>query len=171
LLPNGWKLAPAGRHVQVGDLPLAMLQSRDGRFVLVATNGFQKPTVTIVDTKDGYVVDDLTLDHAWLGLAWHPDGKRLYVSGAGNNTVHELQFEKGRLTRGTDLVLGRPIERPPEGWNRPEPVPQSFVGGIAVTAVGLTLWWRSRHDDHDAGLSLAPSVDANGAGLVLGGAW
>src|SRR5512141_1028289 len=45
LLPNGGKLAPAGRHVQVGDLPLAMVPSRDGRFVLVTTNGFQTPTI------------------------------------------------------------------------------------------------------------------------------
>lgn len=29
LLPNGWKIAPAGRHVQVGSLPLAMVESMD----------------------------------------------------------------------------------------------------------------------------------------------
>ena len=39
LLPNGWKIAPAGWHVQIGDLPLAMVQSPDGRFLLVSNNG------------------------------------------------------------------------------------------------------------------------------------
>ena len=27
LLPNGWKIAPAGRHIPIGDLPLAMLET------------------------------------------------------------------------------------------------------------------------------------------------
>src|SRR5262249_49365847 len=31
LLPNGWKIAPAGRHVQVGSLPLAVVESPDGK--------------------------------------------------------------------------------------------------------------------------------------------
>ena len=39
LLPNGWKIAPAGWHVQIGDFPLAMVQSPDGRFLLVSNNG------------------------------------------------------------------------------------------------------------------------------------
>ena len=29
----------------------------------------------------------VALDDAWLGLAWHPDGKRLYSSGAASNSV------------------------------------------------------------------------------------
>ncbi len=31
LLPNGWKIAPAGRHLSMGDLPLAMTLSPDGQ--------------------------------------------------------------------------------------------------------------------------------------------
>jgi YVTN family beta-propeller protein len=158
LLPNGWKIAPAGRHVQVGSLPLAMVESPDGRLLFIASNGYMKPAITIVDIKSQRVRDVLVLDHAWLGLAWHPDGRRLYVSGAGNNTVHELRWGPGaplprdpdentpprplepRLTRGPDLVLGRPMEIPQPGSNRPEPVPQSFIGGLAITPDGTRLF-------------------------------
>jgi hypothetical protein len=35
LLPNGWKIAPAGRHVQVGSLPLAMVESLATEFGLL----------------------------------------------------------------------------------------------------------------------------------------
>src|SRR5437762_9285320 len=115
LLPNGWKIAPAGRHVQVGSLPLAMVESPDGRSLFIASNGYMKPALTIVDIKSRRVSDVIVLDHAWLGLAWHPDGKRLYVSGAGNTTVHEMQFAGDKLTRGSDLVLGRPMPTPTEG--------------------------------------------------------
>ena len=140
LLPNGWKIAPAGRHLQVGDLPLAMVQSPDGKSLLIATNGYAQPAIAVVDLEHEYVRAVVELDHAWLGLAWHPDGKRLFVSGAGNNTVHEMQWADGKLTRGVDLVLGRPMERPAEGSNRPEPVAQGFVGGLAVSPDGQRLF-------------------------------
>ena len=35
LLPNGWRIAPTGKHVQVGDLPLNMAPSPDGRFLVI----------------------------------------------------------------------------------------------------------------------------------------
>ena len=42
LLPNGWRLAPAGRHVTVGDLPLNILQTPDSRYLIVTNNGTRK---------------------------------------------------------------------------------------------------------------------------------
>ena len=33
LLPNGWRIAPAGRHITVGDLPLAMVESADSAVI------------------------------------------------------------------------------------------------------------------------------------------
>ncbi|MGE5245239.1 MAG: hypothetical protein ACM3SQ_13500, partial [Betaproteobacteria bacterium] len=140
LLPNGWKIAPAGRHIQVGDLPLSMIESADGRYLLVADNGYAKPTVTVVDLKNEYVTQSLELDHAWLGLAWHPDGRRFYVSGAGNTTVHEMWFQNGRVTRGIDLVLGRGMDNPAWMRNRQAQVRQSFIGGVAVSPDGARLY-------------------------------
>lgn len=130
LLPNGWRIAPAGRHIQVGDLPLAMLESPDGRYLLVSNNGYARPTVAVVDLKHEYVAGAFELDHAWLGLAWHPDGRRFYVSGAADNTVHQMRFENGRVTRGIDLVLGRPMGQGPQG----------FIGGVAVSRDGRRLY-------------------------------
>src|SRR2546425_11122065 len=83
LLPNGWRIAPAGRHITVGDLPLAMLESADGRYLIVSNNGYAKPTLVVVDTTHLMVKGRLPVDNAWLGLAWHPDGRRLFYSGAG----------------------------------------------------------------------------------------
>jgi hypothetical protein len=40
LLPNGWRIAPEGRHVTVGDLPMNMVPSPDGRFLAIATSGY-----------------------------------------------------------------------------------------------------------------------------------
>src|SRR5262249_22676293 len=44
------------------------------------------------------------------------------------------------LVRGDDFVLGRPMPVPVQGTNRPDPVPQSFIGGIAVSPDGTRLF-------------------------------
>src|SRR5262249_25708424 len=103
-------------------------------------NGFAQPSIGIVDLQNQIVREALRLDHAWLGMAWHPDGKRLYVSGAGNNTVHELRWAKGSLTRGTDLALGPPMPSPEERADHPEAVQQNFIGGLTIAPDGARLF-------------------------------
>src|SRR5712691_878510 len=127
LLPNGWRIAPAGRHITVGDLPLAMVESPDGRYLIVSNNGYAKPTLVVVDTAGMVIRSRVLLDNAWLGLAWHPDGKRLYSSGAGASTVQELTWTNGRILPGASYVLKRPS-------------PESFVGGVAVRPDGARLY-------------------------------
>ena len=140
LLPNGWKIQPAGRHILVGDLPLAMIESPDGKSLVITNNGYAKPTLAVVDLTRGYIASKATVDHAWLGLAWHPDGRRVYSSGAGQTTVNEFYFASNRLTAGGVFALGRDSQRPMPGINRPEPVEQSFVGGIAIEPSGRYLY-------------------------------
>lgn len=127
LLPNGWRISPAGRHVTVGDLPLAMVQSADGRHVIVSSNGWSKPVLTVVDPRNFYVKSKLIVDHAWLGLAWAPGGRRLYSSGAGDNSVREYEFAAGILKPERTFVLTRPTR-------------ESFVGGISLTPDGTRLF-------------------------------
>jgi YVTN family beta-propeller protein len=149
LLPNGWKIAPAGRHVAVGDLPLDLVESPDGQYVVVTNNGYATPSLSVVRLADGIVRETVQLDHAWLGMAWHPDGRRLFVSGAANDTIHEVVFEGRALTKRPDRVLGPPFQRPAEDENSapdPNAVPvpttsaHDFVGGMAVSPDGRTLY-------------------------------
>src|SRR5688572_6208081 len=127
LLPNGWKIAPAGRHLPVGDLPLDLVESEDGRYVIVTNNGYAKPTLTVVDVERLLVKSKLPREHAWLGLAWGPGRKRLYSSGAGGSTVDEVSWSAGTLRPGRTFQLARPS-------------PESFVGGLAVSADGRRLF-------------------------------
>ncbi len=136
LLPNGWKIAPAGEHMAIGDLPLNMVLAPDGRHLIVTNNGYAKPTLTIVDLQNRYVKARVPVDHAWLGLAWHPDGRRLYSSGAGENTVNEFSWSGDRLTLTGQHVLGR-AERYGGSEYREN---AGFIGGLAVAADGKTLY-------------------------------
>jgi YVTN family beta-propeller protein len=127
LLPNGWRIAPAGRHLTVGDLPLAMVESPDGRVLVVTNNGYAKPSLTLVDLKQLYVRQKLEVEDAWLGLAWHPDGKRLYASGGAKCTITEFRIGAKGLEPGTVVPLKKPSE-------------ESFVGGLSIDPAGTRLF-------------------------------
>jgi len=139
LLPNGWRIAPAGRHLAIGDKPLAMTLSPDGHSLLVTNNGYQKPSIRVVDL-DREVVATVPLDDAWLGLAWQPDGSRLYSSGAASNTVQELAWADGRLKVGRSIVATAKPFTVAAGNTRPAAAQQTFVGGIAVDRSGASLY-------------------------------
>jgi DNA-binding beta-propeller fold protein YncE len=143
LLPNGWRIAPAGRHLSIGDLPLAMTLSPDGQSLIVTNNGYARPTIRVVNLERRMVSQVFSLDDAWLGLAWHPDGTKLYSSGAAANSVVELGWQNGRLRAGATIQLApssragaAPVGNAP---NAARPGPQSFVGGVGVTPDGSRL--------------------------------
>jgi hypothetical protein len=45
MLPNGWSLTPAGRSVEVGDLPLNIAVSSSQKLMAVTNNGQGKQTI------------------------------------------------------------------------------------------------------------------------------
>lgn len=135
-LPNGWRLAPAGRHSPIGDLPLNMVWSPDGRYLIVTNNGWSRPTLTVFDAANFHVKAIVPVDHAWLGLAWHPDGKRLFSSGAAMNVVNEFAWNGEALKQAKQVVLGKPALRPTMETLQGS----GFIGGIAVTPDGRRLF-------------------------------
>src|SRR5581483_3571708 len=48
LLSNGWRVAPTGRSIPVGPLPLSIVVSPDGKYAVVSSNGIAKPSLTIL---------------------------------------------------------------------------------------------------------------------------
>ncbi|HSE42872.1 MAG TPA: alkaline phosphatase family protein [Acidobacteriota bacterium] len=119
LLPNGWKIQPAGRHITVDDLPLEMVESKDGNYLIVTNNGYSPPVLTVVDMRRFYALDRIKVKNAWLGLAFSQDGSLLYSSTGGDGGIQSFEFSKGRLKEKGNIKLTRPTST-------------SFVGGIAV---------------------------------------
>src|SRR4029079_19639324 len=127
LLPNGWRLAPAGRQLRVGTLPLNIVLSPDCRYAVVPHNGAHTPSFSVVDIASWTIKSTTPIDAAWLGLAFSPDGTRLYSSGGGQNTVQEDNFADGVITRARTFAL-------------PAVAGESFAVGLAISRDGRTLF-------------------------------
>src|SRR5262245_2339540 len=84
LLVNGWKTTPAGRQLASGDMILSGEVSPDGKLFAFTNTGYTRHGLHIVDLATEKEVATFPLEQGWSGLAFSPDGTRLYVSsGAG----------------------------------------------------------------------------------------
>ncbi len=106
LLPNGWTITPQGAQIPVSDLPLNMVISPDGHYLVVTTNGDGDQTIEVIDLAVGKSVQTITVKKSWLGIAFAPDGKRLFVSGGDDNEILVFDFAAGRATQTGKLLLG-----------------------------------------------------------------
>ena len=107
-LPNQWKLMPAGTHVEVGDLPSNIQLHPTGQFAAVLHCGLKEHEVHILDLnkKKQKIVCRVTMDQAFYGLTWSPDGKQIYASGGEFDLVHIWDFDKGLLHNHRTLDVG-----------------------------------------------------------------
>ena len=136
LLPNGWKLSPAGQQTPLGDLPLNLVLAPGGRLAAVVNCGYGPNTVQLLDPETGQVLDQKPVGAAWVGLAFGADGRTLYASGGESNRVHVFQIENQRLRPDSALVLGQP-------W------PKAKIGltGLAVDGSRQLLYAVTREDN------------------------
>jgi YVTN family beta-propeller protein len=108
LLPNGWKLSPAGRQLPLGDLPLNMQLSASGRLLAVTNNGQSTQSVQLFDPRNEKLLDTHELGKSWYGLAFSNDEKHLYVSGGNDNWILDFHLEDNKLGKADTIILGKP---------------------------------------------------------------
>src|SRR5215471_8270709 len=86
-LPTGARLDAVGRSIDLGNMPLAAIASRDGRYLVVSLGGWREQGIQIVDRIAGAVVQRLVQPGAFFGLAWSTDAQTLYASGGTADAV------------------------------------------------------------------------------------
>ncbi|HTI94456.1 MAG TPA: bifunctional YncE family protein/alkaline phosphatase family protein [Puia sp.] len=114
LLPNGWKLSPAGRTLPLGsmsDLPLNLQISRSGRLMAVTNNGQSTQSVQLIDPKTEKVLDEKEVKRSWYGIAFSPDEKHLYASGGYDNYVLDFPVKDNKLGTPDTIRLGAPYPK------------------------------------------------------------
>jgi YVTN family beta-propeller protein len=98
-LPNQWKLNPAGRQIEVGDLPVNIQLHPTGQFAAVLHSGYKEHEVVVLDLNPTgrKVLSRVVVPQSFYGLAFSPDGKQVYASGGEFDVVHVWDFDKGYL--------------------------------------------------------------------------
>ncbi|TDX00625.1 bifunctional YncE family protein/alkaline phosphatase family protein [Dinghuibacter silviterrae] len=138
LLPNGWRLSPAGRSLPLGplsDLPLNIQVSRSGRLLAVTNNGQSTQSVQLLDPQSEKVLDEKEVGKSWYGLAFSPDEKDLYVSGGYDNWVLDFAIDNDKLGKADTIRLAEP-------WPKRTTCPT----GITVDKTGKTLYVVTKGD-------------------------
>jgi len=108
VLPNGWSLSPAGRQFPLGDLPLNIAVSHDGKRMAVTNNGQSIQSIQLIDPAAEKVLHTLVIPKAWYGLAFSDDDKSLYVSGGNDNRINQYNITENKLVFTDSFLLGKP---------------------------------------------------------------
>lgn len=130
LLNSGWRLRPAGKQVALDTLPLAMAVSRDGKYIVAMNAGTNPPSLSVLDAASQRELSRVPVADAWLGLAFSPDGKTLYVGGGSRASVFEFRFADGKLTPGREFVVAPAAQR----------TYRDFIGDVAVSPDGRLVY-------------------------------
>jgi len=112
-LPTGVSLAPVGASLGLGSMPLSITLSPDGRRAVVVLSGWRGQGIQVVDVHRHAVVQTLLQPAAFLGAAFAPDGRTLYVSGGDRDVVYRYDWREGlaRLRDSLDLTPEGPPRR------------------------------------------------------------
>lgn len=92
VLPNGWRLTPAGEHVLLSDLPLNIRVSADNKYAFVTTSGYNSHQLTAVDLGSREKIAVETAKQSWFGLAVEPERQRFWWSGGGEAVLHRFAW-------------------------------------------------------------------------------
>ena len=130
ITPNHWMLTPAGLQVEIGDRPLSLTPTPDGRYLVISNNGQGVQSLVLFDTWANKVTQMIPY-HApealFFGVAVAPNGKRVYASGGGSNKIRVYDFDGKALTERDPIVLGDVKAR-------------IFPAGLALSADGAVLY-------------------------------
>lgn len=136
LLPNGWKLSPAGTALPLGDLPLNMQLSTSGRLLAVTNNGQSTQSIQLIDPKNEKLLDERIIKKSWYGLAFSHDEKILYVSGGNDNRILAYHIADNKIGGADTIKLA------PASW----PKNKVCTTGIAVNKSDTRLYTVTKED-------------------------
>jgi len=135
LLPNGWKLSPAGRALPLGDLPLNMQLSPSGKLLAVTNNGESTQSIQLIDPKTEKQLDERIVGKAWYGLAFSSDEKTLYAGGGNDNWIMAFHLQNNKIGKADTIKLGKP-------W----PINKICTTGITLNKANSRLYTVTKED-------------------------
>ena len=141
MLPSGWKTTPAGRQLPSGDMILSGQVSADGGLFAFTNTGYTGHALHLVDLSSEKEIATFPLTQAWSGLAFAPDGRRIFVSSGAGNPLHDIQYfdrwdkEGWKEGRSGYTLYGAAKEK-------------TAVSSLTVSPDGTLLYALNNSDDH-----------------------
>jgi YVTN family beta-propeller protein len=141
MLMTGWKTTPAGRQLASGDMILSGKVSPDGTLFAFTNSGYTRHGLHIVDLATEKEIASFPLEQSWSGLAFSPDGKRIFVSGGAGNPLSDIQYfdrwdnEGWKEARAGFTLFGAAKDK-------------TAVSSLSVSADGKLLYALNNSDDH-----------------------
>jgi YVTN family beta-propeller protein len=106
VLPNGWKLSPAGKSLSLGDLPLNIAVSASKKMLAVTNNGQSKQSLQLIDVATQKVIDQVVIAKSWLGLKFSADEKYLFAAGGNDNCIWKYSIINKKMAVVDSFILG-----------------------------------------------------------------
>ena len=128
ITPQGRYVSPAGTQTELGDKPFGIALSPDGKYLAVTNNGAGTQSIMVVDRATSKVIQ--TIDYTgpegvYVGIAYSPDGSKLYASAGGTFfdqdgtpdqkglyngvRVYDVDPATGKLTETAPVLIPRPV--------------------------------------------------------------
>ena len=127
LLPNQWSLRPAGSHIELGDFPVNIAMSPDGKFAVTLHCGYGQHELVAVNLATKEIASRADVTEAFYGVAISKDGKKVFCSGSSGEEVFSFDFKDGKLTNRQSIVLRKATER-------------GVPAGVSIDDAGKTLF-------------------------------
>ncbi len=131
-LPTGAFLDPYAPTHAVGNFPLAMAASPDGKQLVLLLNGYRQSGIQVIDRSSGEILQTIDQKAAFLGLTFSPDGKTLFASGGNEDLVYVYRWENGRAVDDGTIVLRTKKDPKADG--------ASYPAGLACSPDGRYLY-------------------------------
>ena len=166
--PDHWQLTPAGVQVEIGDRPMGMVPTPDGRYLLVSNNGQGVQSLVLFDTYTDKVVQEIPYvspEALFLGVAVSQDGSRVYASAGSNDKIRVYSLDEQGLHELEPIML----DNNDEG--------DLYPAGLALSKDGRTLYAALNLDnsvafiDTESGeiqqrVRLSPAASEEGIGVL-----
>ncbi len=129
--PDHWQLTPAGLQVEIGDRPMGLAATPDGRYLIVSNDGQGVQSLALFDTYTDKVVQEVPYaspEALFLGVAVSQDGSRVYASAGPNDKIRVYSLGEQGLQERRPVML----DNNDEG--------DLFAAGLALSKDGNTLY-------------------------------
>lgn len=143
LLVTGKRITPQGSHTAVGSFPVNLLQTPDGKYVVVTNSGFRQ-ALSVLSTETGALVSQIQVNdrvggrkeglYVGLALASAAKGKwTIYASRGAEEKIALYELDGAGNLSDTKRRLADPSPVP--GNKQPH-----FVAGLALSRDGSRLY-------------------------------